>query len=676
MALRAKTASRLAWSLFGLFLAFAAAGLFLITRNRGSFGDDALIVVGVASLPIVGALIASRRPENPIGWLLIWVACGASFMFVCGEYALLALRDGVGPRWLGLAAAVISNSLWSSTFLLLPTFVVLLYPTGRLPSPRWRPVAWGIAVAIGFALLITLLTPSLEPFDDVGLRIDNPIGVEALEPYLSAAEQVLFPVLMLGIVLSLASMVVRYRRAAPDERQPMRLFLFAAIVAAASWAMAESLSGVLSELVFWGGTLSLSGAIAVGILRYRLYEIDLVIRKTLVYGVLFAMVTAAYLALVMVLIPAAVLGPDAAGQNFLVIIATVLVTLGLLPLRRRALRLANHLVYGKRATPYEVLSEFSGRVGGVYATEDVLPRMARVLAEGTGAARAEVLLRDGPELRLAATWPPDGPGEGDPDVVVPVVDRGEELGALSVRKGRGEPLTPAEQKLVRDLAGQAGLVLRNVRLLEDLRASRKRLVAAQDAERRRLERDIHDGAQQQLVALAVKLRLLETLTEKDPVRAKSMAADLKTEATDALENLRDLARGIYPPLLADEGLAAALSAQARKAGVPVVVHPDGVGRYAQETEAAVYFCVLEALQNAAKYAAASRAEVRVSDEGGHLRFEVADDGRGFDPATTARGSGLQNMSDRLEALGGSLVVTSAPGEGTTVTGRVPVEMGR
>jgi signal transduction histidine kinase len=170
----------------------------------------------------------------------------------------------------------------------------------------------------------------------------------------------------------------------------------------------------------------------------------------------------------------------------------------------------------------------------------------------------------------------------------------------------------------------------------------------------------------------VKLRLLETLTEKDPARAKSMASELKAEATDALENLRDLARGIYPPLLADEGLAAALTSQARKSPLPVEVHPDGVARYPQEIEAAVYFCVLEALQNVAKYADATRAEVRLSARERELRFEVADDGRGFDAATARSGSGTRNMADRLEALGGELQIRSAPGEGTTVAGRVPV----
>jgi signal transduction histidine kinase len=241
---------------------------------------------------------------------------------------------------------------------------------------------------------------------------------------------------------------------------------------------------------------------------------------------------------------------------------------------------------------------------------------------------------------------------------------------------RNESLSPANDKLLQDVASQAGLVLRNARLIEELRASRQRLVAAQDHERRRLERNIHDGAQQQLVALSVKARLLRSVARKDPEKVEELAEQLQTESKDALDDLRDLARGIYPPLLADQGLAAALDAQARKAAVPVEVEPDGVGRYPQEAEAAAYFCVLEALQNVAKYAEASRVTVRLRAEDRHLVFTVEDDGRGFELAATPHGSGLQNMADRLEALGGSVHISSAPGRGTSVTGRIPVGGGQ
>jgi signal transduction histidine kinase len=255
--------------------------------------------------------------------------------------------------------------------------------------------------------------------------------------------------------------------------------------------------------------------------------------------------------------------------------------------------------------------------------------------------------------------------------IVEVRHQGELLGALTLEMPANDPMNPAKQQLADDLASQAGLVLRNVRLIEELRASRQRIVAAQDERAKQIERNIHDGAQQQLVALAVQLKLARTMVDRDPAKVGSMLEALQDSAADALEDLRDLARGIYPPLLADKGLAAALEAQARKSAIPVRIDPDGVGRYRQDVESAVYFSVLEALNNVAKYAEASSATVRLRQDDGSLTFEVVDDGRGFDSAVAGYGTGLQGMADRLDAIGGMLEVRSLPGQGTTVLGLVP-----
>jgi signal transduction histidine kinase len=197
-------------------------------------------------------------------------------------------------------------------------------------------------------------------------------------------------------------------------------------------------------------------------------------------------------------------------------------------------------------------------------------------------------------------------------------------------------------------------------------------LSARDEERRRIERNIHDGAQQQLVALAVKQRLAASVVGRDDDRARAMLEELQSETNQALEDLRDLARGIYPPLLADQGLAAALQSQARKSAVPVDVIADGVGRFPPEVEAAVYFSCLEALQNVAKYSSASRAVISLAAVDGELRFEVEDDGSGFDVSTTSYGTGLQGIADRLDALGGRIDVRSTPGSGTTIAGVLPL----
>jgi signal transduction histidine kinase len=234
------------------------------------------------------------------------------------------------------------------------------------------------------------------------------------------------------------------------------------------------------------------------------------------------------------------------------------------------------------------------------------------------------------------------------------------------------PAGQAIRRLLADLAGQAGLVLRNVQLIEELRASRRRLVSAQDEERRRLERNLHDGAQQQLIALKLRLRLTEEIVGEDPQLLRRTLAELADAAQSALDDLRDLARGIYPPLLADRGLTAAIEAQATRSPVEVRVEAEAIPRYRAEIEAAVYFCSLEALQNVAKYANATSATVHLSAEDGALVFAVSDDGDGFDTAHVGLGTGLQGMADRVAALGGSLTVRSEPGGGTTITGQLPV----
>ncbi len=255
-----------------------------------------------------------------------------------------------------------------------------------------------------------------------------------------------------------------------------------------------------------------------------------------------------------------------------------------------------------------------------------------------------------------------------------------------MRKPAGEPLSPAEGRLLDDLASQAGLVLSNVRLTaelearleriaaqaNELRASRQRIVAAQDAERRRLERNIHDGAQQHLVALAVKLRLAKGLIRKDPARSRSLLTEIREETGDAIDTLTDLSRGIYPALLEEQGIAAALAAQYTRSSIPVSLSSDGIRRYPIEVEAAVYFCCLEALQNASKYAGATSVQIELRAVTAGVEFDVRDDGVGFDPSTTPPGTGLNSMADRLAVLGGDLEIASAPGSGTIVRGRLPV----
>jgi signal transduction histidine kinase len=629
---------------------------------------------------LVGGLLALRRPENPIGWIFLSAALLSGVQVLAQEYTVFALAQGNvrGARignWIdGLIWVPITGSI--------AIFVTVLFPTGRLPSRRWRWVPW-----IG-GLGILLFTAAFTVSTDTEFGLRNPlfeVSPDVVGPLFGLGSSLY----LIGVLAALASLVARFRRSRGEERQQLRWF--AAAVGLVAFFLTPTFIGefLAPELTLFrraaavGTILSFVAipiATGVAVLKYRLYDIDIVINRAVVVGVLGAFITVVYVGIVVGV--GTIVGRG--GGVVLPGVAAAVVALAFQPARRRAQHLANRFVYGKRATPFEVLTTFSERVAAAYAAEDVLPRMARILGEGTGAARAEVWLRAGESLRRTASWPADAapttvrlrdgelPDLPEVERAVPVRDRGRLLGALTLTKGRGESVTPAEERLLANLASQAGLVLRNVQLVEDLRASRQRIVAAQDEERRRLERNIHDGAQQQLVALSVKARLLRSVARKDPGKVEELAEQLQAESTDALDNLRDLARGIYPPLLADRGLAPAVEAQARKVPFPVRVEPDGVGRYPAEAEATAYFCVLEALQNAAKYAEPSSIIVRLGHEDGHLVFTVSDDGRGFDPATMPKGSGLQNMADRVEALGGSIEISSQPGRGTRVTGRIPV----
>jgi signal transduction histidine kinase len=660
----------------------AAATLLLVRtleRPAQVFAFRGAVEMLTLAFALMGGLLALRRPENPIGWIFLAAALLSGVQVLAQEYTVFALAEG------NVRGARISN--WIDGFIWVPIsgsvaiFVTVLFPTGRLPSRRWRWVPW--TGALGILLFTAAFTVSTET--DFGLR----------NPFFELSPDVLGPLFglgsalyLIGVLAALASLVVRFRRSRGDERQQLRWFAaavgllgFLLTLTIIGQFLAPELAGFVRAAAV-GTILSFVAipiATGVAVLKYRLYDIDIVINRAVVVGVLGAFITFVYVGIVVGV--GTIVGRG--GGVVLPGVAAAVVALVFQPARRRAQHLANRLVYGERATPFEVLTTFSERVSGTYAAENALPRMARILGEGTGAARAEVWLRAGKALRRTASWPEEGGPTTVPlrdgelpelpgvERAVPVRDQGRLLGALTLTKGRGEFVTPAEDRLLANLASQAGLVLRNVQLLEDLRASRQRIVAAQDDERRRLERNIHDGAQQQLVALSVKARLLRSMARKDPAKVEELAAQLQAESTDALDNLRDLARGIYPPLLADKGLAAALEAQARKVPFPVQVESNGVGRYPAETEATAYFCVLEALQNAAKYAEASSAIVRLGHENGHLVFAVTDDGRGFDPAATSRGAGLQNMADRLDAVGGRLEIHSAPGAGTTLTGRLP-----
>ena len=636
-------------------------------------------LVAILAMSSVGALVTWRRPANRIGWLLLAIAFSAIFLDLPKLYAGVAVyvHPGLpGAEWLYWLSQIAWMFLFAQLLVLLP----LWFPDGRLLSRRW-------SIVIGLAAIpvILVIAGSLDPSATAPLR--NPVGVQAMTGINNALNGAPFAVLLLGTYgLGVSSLFVRYRRGGEQERQQLKWLLVGVVLLLAALLMSFFVPALQNAPLIPFAAATLPVAIGIGVLRYRLYDIDLIINKALVYGGLAAVITGVYVLLVVGI--GAMIGSN---QRFLLsLVATAVIALAFQPLRQRAQQLGNRLVYGKRATPYEALSQFSEQLSETYSHEDILERMARILGEGTGAERAEVWVRAGHRLVLASSSPKaaeaptalamqNGTLPNMPrDTVVPVSHAGELLGALAVNKKRGETMNSVEQKLVTDLAGQAGLVLKNVGLnqellarLDDLRASRQRLVTAQDEERRRLERDLHDGAQQHLVALKIKLGLAEAAAPPE-TKVRGLITQLKQDADAALDTMRDLARGIYPPLLASDGLEVALRSQIRRITIPVDLQVDDVPRQPREAEAGVYFCCLEALQNVSKYAEAKRVSLRLWMEDTHLAFRVQDDGKGFDTTTAPHGSGLQNMRDRMEALDGSLEVRSTRGGGTAIEGRIPV----
>ncbi len=673
---------------------------------------DFVLRIGVAHAAVlsvgIGALtwmtISSQSRNREVWVLAVGASCAALFcvcMTVLASWGQATI-DGFDlelaaafspsdlPTAIGLFAGL-ASWIWLPAFFLILTLGLLWFPDGRPPTQRWRWVGWYSAavIAVGVA---------------GGAWYGRPSSAVPLlsDAETEAAEALVFAVLVVlsvvAVALSVSGLVVRYRRSTGVTRHQIRwiawggAFFGAAYgaVLVASLIVGNTMSLDATTIVLLAAEALLVGSFVVAITKYRLYDIDVVISRTVTYGALAVFITVLYVAIVVGIGNLAGQGDD--PNPVLAVGATAAVALLFEPARRRFQRWANQLVYGKRATPYEVLARFSTRTA-TESDDEVLERIPRLIVDGTGATKATLWTLEGDELRPAAWWPQDeevpsplpmthgrwsDPGA---DYSVAVEHRGEVLGGLSLVIGRGETLTPAEEELVQNLAGGLGLAMRNARLTADLRhqvaalaESRERILTAADEARRDLERDLDMGPQQELVAVKVKLGVVRSRAEQaDAAQTAGVLAQLEDEVGTAIVSVRDFARGVYPPLLEADGLSAAISAEGDKAAIPVTLETDGIGRYPRDVETAVFFTVLEALQNAAKYSDPNAVTIRLADDGASLRFAVTDDGRGFDPGTVDEGSGIPGMRDRVDAAGGTLSVESTPGAGTTITGSVPLD---
>lgn len=636
---------------------------------------DAIWGAPFMAFPVVGALILSKQPDNGTGRLLLGIGATMALSLLLTELG----RDVSASSSTSAYASVVylvGDSLVKAS-LTAVAVVLLLFPDGRLPSSHWRWVLFGLiaggAVSVGATLLSTGRL-------DEGHLAPSPLGWTPAQPLAGAVRGpvglAIFGLLLLGCG---ASLVMRYRAAGEVTRRQLKWVAWAVVVFVMTEFMTDLLG--LAHPPDWLGQallvppavagVGVAATIAVAILRQQLFDIDVVISRSLAYAAIAGLILVIYLTLVIGI--GAVVGTSAGSNVILSIIATALVAIIFQPLRARLERAANRVVFGNRATPYELLSQFTRRIANGYADDDAIQLLAKVASEGLVADAVAVRVDEPSGGAVLAQWPRHSAPDAPPRCAIKITDEGDPLGELLI--WRTEPLNQTEERLTHDLAAQAAHLLRKRGLtaelrqrLDELRASRQRLLTAQDDERRRIERDLHDGAQQRLIAIGARLGLAQGRSV-DVEQAK-LFADLKAEVNNALDDLRSLGRGLYPPLLEAQGLKAALTALARRSSVKVDLAV-GASRFDRDTEGAVYFCISEALQNANRHSGASRVLIDVNTHGDRLDFSVRDDGHGFTVGRRGAGAGVQNMADRMEALGGKLTISSGP-QGTEVSGSAPV----
>lgn len=617
----------------------------------------------IALFGVLGPLIAYRRPKNPIGWLL---ATAAILRQISALEAVvdISLANGAEVSWVH----IFLRGLWPSgfTFALL-AFAIVIFPAGTLPSRRWRPVVWLVAlmaiIDIGAfnlypafdarrILAASESVPSLVPTAEWG-----PVGFDRhirRLPELEVVQAVFIAMLVAILALAVSAQIHRWRNGTHDERQQVKWLTPALILWAVGLAATVPPFGMPFE---WLILLVVPFPICmtIAILYYRTYDVDRIISRTLVYGALSIGIFVVY-ALI-----AAGLGL-AAESRFPVefaIVVTAVLAFAFQPARRWLQRFADRWVFGDRPTPLEAVASLESGLEET-STTDLATHLAETIRIVGRLRWASVVIP--PSLERISGEQTDAV-----EVTVDVEHAGNRFGEIKCGPKLQGRFNNADVNLVRALASQAALVLSNSRMAN-------RLVQAQEAERRRIERNIHDGAQQELVALIAKLTVARTDFRQDRLDEATLE-ELQKEAAHILTDLRTLAQGIHPTVLTDGGLAEAVEDRCKRLPIEVIVDiPPEVRdrRFDDDVEGASYFFVIEGLTNVLKHTAATTVHIGIQSVNRQLELQVSDDGDGFN-TTSAPLNGLIGLSDRFRALGGGISFTSKPGSGTVLTGHLPVE---
>ena len=687
------TSARRGWLLDGVaFPALVAVDLYAIANQpRGGLSPLALTAIGLALIFGLAGLVLAIAGSRLLGRIVLLGALAGSVALAAAQ------RPGHGA---GTALAV--TCLAAAGSAVLSIHALLGLPDGRL-STRGRRTTMGILYAVGALIAALAATHAIR-----------------VVPAAAAAAWTV------AVAATVPAVARRYRTTGAFGRGRLQWVAAGALVTL-EIALGAS---VLHLMVDWPTELAAVvvgsiAAVAISLLPGASVRTatggDRVVMK-LVPVVTFTSVASAIY--VVVLLGTGRLPSGGNGREVLAlsILAAAVTALAYSPIRTRVSATATRYVYGARESPDEVLRTFGSRLTRAIPMDELLLQLCESLTRSLLLSNARVFTGSGDVLELAASVP-DTPSrpivvtsrerpvitragvsgkawvsiwipallEGRPNAqlrVAPICHAGELLGLIAAeRPAEADTFSEDDDQVLSDLARQVGLAFHNAQLdsalqtsldelrkqADELRASRARIVASGDAERRRVERNLHDGAQQHLVALAVNLRLAKDMVGDDPASAVEMLEELGDAVQETIRELRELAHGIYPPLLVDGGLSEALRAVAARGPLDVRVTATGIGRYDRDVEAAVYFCVLEALQNAGKHAPQSSVDVTVEEQSGGLLFSVVDDGPGFDVAAATKGHGYTNMADRLGAIGGAVRWESEPGKGTAIRGSVPLE---
>jgi signal transduction histidine kinase len=667
--------------------AFALVTLAVIDLQGGQLSGAAVDVGTGIAWYLAAAVPYMARPANRAAWLFLVMAS----VLVIGKDvgAAVSLAATMHPELVHAWASVVlvEAAGWAVTAAGIALFAV--FPDGKYQRQYERWIVRALPPAFVPLQLLQLVGSNRVGTNQFGwLTLDaaSPIYVRGLDP-VGAVAGALIDANILVVVPALVLLLLRYRRFGDEQRRQIKWPLYAIVLSAISVVVLAFGTGP-PAIPFWvaavqyvGTQALLPAGLAMGIVMYRGVDIEDVIRRSVVFGVLWALIALSYV------VVAAGFG-IAVGQRVPLALAVLLAigaTLLFQPARRRLEGLADRLVFGPRLSGYELISQLGVRLQTAAPAEDVAGSVASAVRTGLGASWVRVAL-DKPHSTQVATAGDLPFGEVVPAISAPLVQGEQVIGVIECGPKQEGSYEPADQELLSTLGRQAALAIHNSLLsaelsdrLEELAASRARLVQAEEAGRRRLERDLHDGVQQELVGVLARLGLARNQLKRDPHLAETTLRDVQLDAQRALEGLQELARGIHPAILSDRGLVEAVAERAMRMPVPVEVHANGLekaGRLPSELEGAAYFFVSEALANALKHAAPNRVQVRFHSTPGQLVVEVDDDGRGFEPEQVKL-SGLRGLEDRIEALGGRVEIVSRPGDGTRLRAHLPLgEIGR